>query len=533
MSEQFLAALGRALAFCAAARDSSLEGLIERAAWELHHETSSEFCSLACIVRRRDGSSFVARPRELAALPAESLLGMLVEEGGIRVSCRVRDHALDTIRFIDARFRTSILVRISVPQMLLPEGEGALWFGLQGVATPKKVELAQQLGKSFSEWLTTYAPVVVSMQAVHGRVRQLQDRLAEMTSIAHDARAPVGALQYLLVDLVADYPEVHGEAARLRQELAYVDALLGKFSPNEAPRSQESSNTVDVCRVVQRVCQRFVPEITSYGGRFVYAFPEGASVSAASPELDFERLVSNIIGNAVRYAGKDEIRIEVVSGKTGAVSLFVSDRGPGVPRSVVDALRLGVIVDGTVQGASGWGVGLVSCKRRLKELGGDLTVESTSGGSTVAIILPQAHASRIAELGGKDTERESASVTTGDDIAAGCELVLIDDDTDHTESLERVLKRAHITTRSFSSVSAAMEHIQRSPHARVVCDAHMPDGGAEKLLHMVTALQRIVPCAVMSGESSDDALYRYAALGAREFFPKPAPIERLIAWARD
>lgn len=532
MNERFLAAFGRALAFCAGARDASLEGLVERAVWELHHETSGEFCSLACIIRRRDGSSFVARPRELAALPAESLLGMLVEESGIRVSCRVRDHALDTIRFIDARFRTSILVRISLPQMLLPEGEGALWFGLQGVATPKKVELAQQIGKSFSEWLATYAPVVGSMQAVQTRTEQLHDRLAEMTSIAHDARAPVGALQYLLVDLVADYPEVHGEAARLRQELAYVDALLGRFSPKDGHRLH-GSDTADVCRVVQRVCQRYVPEITSYGGRFVYAFPEGACVSAASPELDFERIVSNIIGNAVRYAGRDEIRIEVGKSRAGAVSLFVCDRGPGVPRSIVDALQLGASVDGRVQGANGWGVGLISCKRRLKALGGDLTVESTSGGSTVAIVLPQAHSCEVAELNVKNLERESAPVTIGDDAAAGCELVLIDDDTDHTESLERVLKRAHITTRSFSSVSAAMEHIQRSPHARVVCDAHMPDGGAEKLLHMMTALQRIVPCAVMSGESSDDALYRYAAMGAREFFPKPAPIERLIAWARD
>jgi FixJ family two-component response regulator len=36
----------------------------------------------------------------------------------------------------------------------------------------------------------------------------------------------------------------------------------------------------------------------------------------------------------------------------------------------------------------------------------------------------------------------------------------------------------------------------------------------------------------MSGESNDDLLYRYAALGAREFFAKPVDVERLVQWVK-
>jgi len=292
------------------------------------------------------------------------------------------------------------------------------------------------------------------------------------------------------------------------------------------------------------VCERFVQEVRVHDGRFSLVFPPNRTVVVRAPELDCERILSNVIGNAVRYAGKDEIRIEVVRDYSRTIRFLVSDRGPGFPRSVIDAVRLGMPGGGRVKDANGWGVGLVSCKKRLVALGGDLTLESGSGGSTVTIALPEGDSSGAfkSTASEKQPMMASASRAQATDVADADgvpalaqlehELIIVDDDTDHSESLERVLRRANVLTRTFSSVTEAMAHIERAPHARVVCDVHMPDGGAEKLLQMVTMLGRAVPCAVMSGETSDDVLYRFAALGAREFFAKPASIDRLIAWAR-
>jgi signal transduction histidine kinase/ActR/RegA family two-component response regulator len=538
MSESYLAALGRSLAFCAEAGDVSLERLVERAAWELHHETAGEISSLAFIVRRHDGSSFVGKPRELATLPAEILLGLLVEDGGSHVSYRVRDHALDTIRFLDARFRTSIVVRVALPKSFVLGGEGAFWFGLHGVATPKKVELAQTIANTTSAWFETYAPVVISLKSAHEHQAQVHERLLDMTSIAHDARAPLGALQYLLADLTAVHPEMQNDTARLRRELLYVDALLGKFSPREAQPTPTADEDTDACQVVQRVCERFVPEISAKGGRFVCVFPPRVPVRVRAPQVDFERIVSNVIGNAVRYAGKDEIRIEVAKSRSRVVQLLVSDRGPGFPRQVIDAVRLASTGSGRVAGAKGWGVGLISCKRRLTALGGDLVVESGSGGSVVTVSLLESRSDHNSGVAFNRVRPEVVSSAGNiaqdvDALAARSELVIIDDDTDHATSLERVLRRCQVQTRSFSTVAEALAHIRHAPHVRVVCDAHMPDGGAEKLLHTITGLGLPVACAVMSGDSSDDMIYRFAALGAREFFVKPASLDQLVTWATE
>jgi DNA-binding NtrC family response regulator len=110
-------------------------------------------------------------------------------------------------------------------------------------------------------------------------------------------------------------------------------------------------------------------------------------------------------------------------------------------------------------------------------------------------------------------------------------LFIIDDDIEHSASLERLLSRAGLITKIFSSVDTAVSYMSETMPRWILCDAHMPDGGAEKLLQILTTTKQAARCAVMSGETNDDLLYRCAALGAREFFQKPLAVDRVIAWA--
>jgi DNA-binding NtrC family response regulator len=110
-------------------------------------------------------------------------------------------------------------------------------------------------------------------------------------------------------------------------------------------------------------------------------------------------------------------------------------------------------------------------------------------------------------------------------------LFIIDDDIEHSASLERLLTRAGLSTKIFSTIEAAVSQMAEGMPRWILCDAHMPDGGAEKLLQILATTKHADRCAVMSGETNDDLLYRCAALGAREFFQKPLAVEKVIAWA--
>jgi len=557
VKERISTALGRALAYCSGVGDGSLEGFIDRAAWEVHHECSAEFASFAIIIRRGDGSSFVGRPKELPALPVETLLGMLVEKSGAQVTCRVRDHALDAVRFIDARFRTSIVLRLAVPKTLLADGEAAVWVGLQGSATPKRVELAQTIATTLSMWLGVYAPVLHSVKLFGERLAGLRVKLGEMTALAHDAKAPIGALKYLISDVAVEYPQIYDETVRLQDELLYIERLLAKFSPRAESTTNGADSSSDISAVVRRVCDRFLPESLERGNHCVVTFPFGTTARARVPELDLERVVSNVIGNAVRYSGAGEIRIELHRGAPLQWAIRVVDSGPGIPQSVIDRIVVGDVQGASVSGANGWGVGLVASKSALLAQGGDLVLASSSNGSSVDIIVPEepvlvqkaylrgegtvANSERVPQVRVEHSptrQPEQSVVATAPVVVVSvarddAAVVLVDDDEDHTSSLERLLGRKGVSTKSFSTVEAALLAIEKETPTAVVCDANMPDGGAERLLQLIASAGVKVRFAAMSGEVNDALLYRFAALGAREFFSKPIDVDDLITWIRE
>lgn len=561
MKEGIYKALGRALAHCSGVGDGSLEGMLERAAWEIDREYRGEFSSLAIIIRRNTGEHFIARPKEAPILPAETLLGMLVEELDQKTPCRIRDHALDTVRFLDARFRGSIVTRMSMPKELLEGGEAVIWFGLSSIATPKQVDSARMISSLFSDWLSIYHPVISSLRLYGDRTAGLRGKIDQMTGIAHDVKAPLAALKYLISDAAAEHPQIYEEAKRLRDELEYAEALLAKFAPNSScevidrKEVRGVTDLVDIPAVIRRVADRFESQALQRGCSFRILLPYGSSARGRISQLDLERALSNVIGNAVRYSGPGEVKIELmlspaVEGVTSRKWLVrVSDNGPGIPRSVIDSLALGVSLSGQGVRASsdGWGVGLASTKASLMNQGGDLVVstdENTQGAAVdiyiqgdpnEPITKPSPPAIRIAPKGEESSvvKGEYSNLSDGgvSETYGDVKLVLVDDDVDHTESLSRALSRYGVRSVNFSAVDQAHKFIASNLGATVLCDTHMPNGeGAEYLLRLLARDNMKPRVGVMSGESSDYSLYRFAALGAREFFSKPIEIDRLVGW---
>jgi signal transduction histidine kinase/CheY-like chemotaxis protein len=450
---------------------------------------------------------------------------------------------------------------MSMPKELLEGGEAVIWFGLSSIATPKQVDSARMISEAFSDWLSIYHPVISSLRLYGERTTGLRCKIDQMTGIAHDVKAPLAALKYLISDAAAEHPQIYEEAKRLRDELEYAEALLARFAPNasrevlERERACGITNLVDIPSVIRRVVDRFEPQALERGCRFRMLLPYGSSARGKISQLELERALSNVIGNAVIYSGPGEVKIELmlspdVEGVTSRKWLVrVSDNGPGIPRSVIDSLALGVSLSGQGVRASsdGWGVGLVSTKASLINQGGDLVVstnENTQGAAVdiyiqgdpnEPIAKPSPPAIRMAP---KD---EESSVVKGEysnlsdggvsETYGDVKLVLVDDDVDHTESLSRALSRHGVRSVSFSTADQAHKFIASNLGATVLCDTHMPNGeGAEYLLRLLARDNIKLRVGVMSGESSDYSLYRFAALGAREFFSKPIEIDRLVGW---
>jgi signal transduction histidine kinase len=100
--------------------------------------------------------------------------------------------------------------------------------------------------------------------------------------------------------------------------------------------------------------------------------------------LILERVVSNLVGNAVRY-GAPPIRIEACR-RDRHLRVAVEDSGPGIPKELE-----GKIFDRFSRGggASGHGLGLAIARAYAQAHGGDLVYDPRPAGARFELLIPQ------------------------------------------------------------------------------------------------------------------------------------------------
>jgi len=509
-------ALSRALSSWTQRGWLDLQRLFNLLAFELHGCVSSEFAATALLTQGANDSYCVGRSEDQATLPTEILIGLMTD-GDQSPGCRVRDHSLDAVRLIDNRFRTSLVVRVDIPKRLVPESKGCLWFGLTGCATSHAIRDAENIARELSEWLEWYCPVI------DASIRSFQERDAarrkvyEMVSVIHDARAPLGALKHL----VSGASLRDEDGASPERELEYLEKLLALCAPSD---KGSPSSSCDVSKVVARVCGRY--ERQQLRGRISWSRGYDP-VYAKVVDLDLERVIANILSNAARYAPNAHVNVSVKQ-EGRRVIISIADDGPGISPGVLERLEKGRGLP--YGGASGWGIGLQTSRDKVLSVGGDLRIASCLGRGTEVSILLEALAGR-SRIEPQTIVADSA-VCEAESWQRGS-IYLVDDDADHAESLARILEGAGLQAIACSSLQSLLSQSSLLAHAIVLCDARMPDGGAEELLKVFAKRASSPTVAVMSGETGDESLYRFAALGAQAFFAKPIECGELATWIKN
>jgi signal transduction histidine kinase len=175
---------------------------------------------------------------------------------------------------------------------------------------------------------------------VRGQIDALQKRERSLRSFVenttHDVMLPLTVLQGHLVAL--EQRAQKGEAVdpgRLREaqeESHYLGALienLGAAARLEADELPLERHRFSLNRLVERVVGRHAPIARGKGLELVHALP-GEEVEADGDVTLFERAVSNVVHNAVRY-GREGGHVAIVLETSAAqFALRVLDDGPGV-----------------------------------------------------------------------------------------------------------------------------------------------------------------------------------------------------------
>src|SRR3954449_3770217 len=216
-------------------------------------------------------------------------------------------------------------------------------------------------------------------------------RDAFLAVLSHELRTPVttiyGASALLMrqqspTDGAGLAHDIHDEAERLRR---IVDDLL-VLSRSERGAIEVSPEPVLVQRTVSEVVGRIRrrhPEAV-----INIAADEHQEAALADPTA-LNQVVTNLVTNAVKYAG-DAGPIDVsVRQRSTDVLVTVDDRGPGLGDAPESVFQLFHRAEHTKRTASGSGIGLYVARELVHAMGGEISGGNRAdGGATFSFTLP-------------------------------------------------------------------------------------------------------------------------------------------------
>jgi PAS domain S-box-containing protein len=281
---------------------------------------------------------------------------------------------------------------------------------LQGVM----YDITEQKGSEerLRQALETEKDASARLRALH----EMQNSFLQ--AVSHDLRTPLTSIMGCALTLERDDGQLAPDD---------VKDLLGRLGANARKLHRMLTNLLDLDRIARGIVQPnrdyvdltklargVLDESTVDSHRFELA--EGGPVFANVDAAQVERILENLVANAVRYTPPGTlIRVEVVDAEEG-VTIVVEDTGPGIPaelrESIFEPFR-----QGTSSPSHNPGVGIgLSLVARFAELhGGRAWVdEAPAGGASFRVFLP--HVLSSGEPSGASESERVAPAEPGDDV---------------------------------------------------------------------------------------------------------------------
>ena len=266
--------------------------------------------------------------------------------------------------------------------------------GAAAVAIPNQMGFTQILAVLVAVGAAALAAGLAVRQTMEERMRrQVEDaRRGLVAAASHDLRTPLASLR-LLVEAIDD--GVAGEdrdryLAEVRTHVAVLSDLIDdlfELSRIEAGDISWTMRQVELGELIDDTVAAFRTSAEERGVHLAAELPQGRVVAEADAEK-VQRVLFNLIQNAIRHTPADGSITVRAKGGPGGVEVEVADSGEGVPAGegerVFEAFYRG---EGS-RSEEGAGLGLAISRAIVEAHGGRIWLEDAHPGTRVRFTLP-------------------------------------------------------------------------------------------------------------------------------------------------
>jgi len=227
-------------------------------------------------------------------------------------------------------------------------------------------------------------------------MKRLEQEKAEfMRIMVHELKSPVAAAKSM-ADALGQYGNLDerssGMMGRISGRMEEMGELIGDMlvlakAKSGGPMGQVA--VVDLRAEAAGVCERF-REPAEQKGLALEVELSGEAVPVRTDTMGLPLVISNLVGNAVKYTQAGRVRVTLVRGDPWA-ELAVTDTGIGIPAAEIPKLfgEFFRASNAKKQRIGGSGVGLALVKQMVERFGGGLSLQSEENvGSTFTVHLP-------------------------------------------------------------------------------------------------------------------------------------------------
>jgi two-component system sensor histidine kinase MtrB len=254
----------------------------------------------------------------------------------------------------------------------------------------------------FGAWAAAFNEMADALEAKIAELVAAQARERRFTAdVAHELRTPLAALvaeASLLSEQGGQLPEparrpVELLIADVRRLRTLVDELM-EISRLDAGTEPVQHRQVDVASIATAL-------ISGRGWQDQVAVRGGPLTLSTDPRR-VERILANLIGNAVEHSGRG-VEVRTGAGAAGGpaeVWVEIADAGPGIPAEHLPHIFDRFYKADTARASAGSGLGLAIALENARLLGGAISVSSDVRlGSVFRLILPigASHAGSVSE----------------------------------------------------------------------------------------------------------------------------------------
>ncbi|WP_290143554.1 HAMP domain-containing sensor histidine kinase [Paramuribaculum intestinale] len=291
-------------------------------------------------------------------------------------------------------------------QTLFPNDTRNLMYYLKVYFPTKRDYIMSSLNYIIPAFIMTFVLLIVFLYTIIIAFRQ--KKITEMkndfiNNMTHEFKTPISTIS-LAAQMLNDSSVrkssnmlehisnvINDETKRLRFQ---VEKVL-QMSMFERQKATLKLQDVDANTIVENIIHTFKIKVEKYGGHIEAVLKAEQSIIHVD-EMHFTNVIFNLLDNAVKYRREDEsLKLSVttrdVSG--GRLEVTVADNGIGIRREDLKKIfeKFYRVPTGNLHDVKGFGLGLAYVNKMVRELGGQITVESELGqGTRFIITLPLA-----------------------------------------------------------------------------------------------------------------------------------------------